>query len=176
MCFILTKFEQQDKKKAMKKKKQTNKQTWTLAYTLVLQIMSFPVSSFSWSGSIDFPSKMIPCKLNHNLICFGLGVLLKSLETGSKLLTNRNAQFHWTLLLEPLFNVALKLIFYKYGNTTLKMSKWDMKIYEFKCKNVLPNDFEIETLTTNYCKSKLDKSKTSKHELCCYKLIWLPPK
>jgi hypothetical protein len=25
MCFILTKFEQQDKKKAMKKKKQTNK-------------------------------------------------------------------------------------------------------------------------------------------------------
>ncbi len=32
-----------------------------------------------------------------------------------------------------------------------------MKIYEFKCKNVLPNDFETETLTTNYCKTKLAK-------------------
>jgi hypothetical protein len=26
---------------------------------------------------IDFPSKMMPCMLNHNLICLGLGLLSK---------------------------------------------------------------------------------------------------
>jgi hypothetical protein len=58
------------------------------------------------------------------------------------------------MLLEHLFKVALKLIFDKYDNATLKISKWDMKIYEFKCKNVLPNDFEIETLTTKLLQNK----------------------
>ncbi len=75
--------------------------------------------------------------LGSNLICFGLGLLFKSLETNLKLLTNRNAQFHWTLLLEPLFKVALKLIFDIYDNATLKISKWDMEIYEFKCKKCI---------------------------------------
>jgi hypothetical protein len=58
---------------------------------------------------IGFPSKMMPCKLNHNLISLGPESLSKSLGTNSKLLFNRNARFHWTLLLGPLFKVALRI-------------------------------------------------------------------
>jgi hypothetical protein len=50
---------------------------------------------------------MMPCRLNHNLIDLGLGPLFKGLRTNLKLLTNSNAQFPWTLLLGPLFKVAL---------------------------------------------------------------------
>jgi hypothetical protein len=89
------------RKQWKRKEKQRNKQTWTSTYTLVLQIMSFFLSSFFWVGPIDFPFKMIPCKLNHNLICFGLGFLFKSLETNLKLLTNRNAQFQFPYSLNP---------------------------------------------------------------------------
>jgi hypothetical protein len=99
-----------------KKKKNKEKQNWTLAYTLVLQIMSYKLFFLVRTNWFSFQNDT--CKLNHNLICFGLGLLFKSLETNLKLLTNRNAQFHWTLLLEPLFNVALKLIFDKYDNAT----------------------------------------------------------
>ncbi len=98
------------KKKTMKKnKKQKNEQPQTLAYTLVLQTMSSPISSFFFSKPIGFPSKMMPCKLNHNLICLGLEFLSEGLGTNLKLLTNRNAQFHWTLLLGPLSKVALSV-------------------------------------------------------------------
>jgi hypothetical protein len=98
------------KKKTMKKnKKQKNEQPQTLAYTLVLQTMSSPISSFYFSKPIGFPSKMMPCKLNHNLICLGLEFLSEGLGTNLKLLTNRNAQFHWTLLLGPLSKVALSV-------------------------------------------------------------------
>jgi hypothetical protein len=54
-------------------------------------------------------SKMIPFKLNHNLICFGYGSLFKGLGTIIKLLTNMIVWFHWTLLLGPLFKVALNM-------------------------------------------------------------------
>ncbi len=56
-----------------------------------------------------FPSKMMPCKLNQNLICLDPEPLCKGVETNLKLLTNRNAWFHWTLLLGVLSKVALSL-------------------------------------------------------------------
>ncbi len=96
---IFIEFEQQEEKKP-----------WTLAYILVLQTMSSPLNCFFWFGPIGVPSKMMPCTLNHNLICLGLGPLSKGLGTNLKFLTNRNAQFHWTLLLGPLSKVALRLI------------------------------------------------------------------
>jgi hypothetical protein len=65
---------------------------------------------FFWFGPIGVPSKMMPCRLNHNLIRLGLGPLSKGLGTNLNLLTNRNAPFHWTLLLGPLSKVALRLI------------------------------------------------------------------
>jgi hypothetical protein len=43
-------------------KKQWKKQTWTLAYILVLQTMSFPFSFIFWSRPIEFPSKMMACR------------------------------------------------------------------------------------------------------------------
>jgi hypothetical protein len=49
----------------------------------------------------------MPCKLNNNLICLGLGPLF--LETNLNLLINKNARFHWTLLLGPLSKVTLTL-------------------------------------------------------------------
>jgi hypothetical protein len=93
---------------------QKNEQPWTLAYTLVLHTMSFPWSCFFWFGPIGFPSKMMPCRLNHNLICLGPRPLSKVLGTSLKLLTNRNAWFHWAPVLGPLFKVALKIC----GGTT----------------------------------------------------------
>jgi hypothetical protein len=62
---------------------------------------------FFLSGPIGFLSKMMSCILNHNLICLSPGPLSKGLGTNLKLLTNRNAQFHWTLLFGPLTEVAL---------------------------------------------------------------------
>jgi hypothetical protein len=50
---------------------------------------------------------MMSCKLNHNLICFDPQSLSKSLGTDLKLLTNKNVQFHWTLLLGPSSKMAL---------------------------------------------------------------------
>jgi hypothetical protein len=83
-------------------KNKKNEQPWTLVYTLVLQTMSCPLKCFFWFRPIGFPSKMMQCGLNHNLICFGLEPLSKGLRTNLKFLTNRNAWFHWTLLLGPL--------------------------------------------------------------------------
>jgi hypothetical protein len=77
-----------------KNKKERNEQPWTLPYTLVFQTISSPLSFFFWYGSIGFPSKMMPCKLNHNLICLGLGPSSEGLGINLKLLTNRNVQFH----------------------------------------------------------------------------------
>jgi hypothetical protein len=54
-----------------------------------------------------FPSKLMPYTLNHNLICLGLRPSSKGLGTNLKLLINKNAQFHWTLLLRPLFKMTL---------------------------------------------------------------------
>jgi hypothetical protein len=54
------------------------------------------------------PSKLMSYRLNHNLICLGPGPSSICLKINSKLLTNRNAWFHWTLLLGPLSKVALK--------------------------------------------------------------------
>jgi hypothetical protein len=81
-----------------KNKKQRNEHPRTLSYTLVLQTMNFPLSSCFVSRPIGFPSKMMPRKLNHNLIFFGSRPLPKGLGINLKFLTNRNAQFHWTLL------------------------------------------------------------------------------
>jgi hypothetical protein len=92
-----------------KKEKKRNEQPWILAYILILQIMSSPSSSFSWFEPIGFPCKIMPCKLNHNLICLGLEPSSKGLEANLKFLTNRNVRFHWTLFLEPLFKVALSI-------------------------------------------------------------------
>jgi hypothetical protein len=52
----------------------------------------------------------MPCKPNHNLICLSPESLSKGLGTNLKLLTNRNAQFHWTLLLGALSTVALSVV------------------------------------------------------------------
>jgi len=60
-----------------KNKKWRNEQCQTLAYTLVLQSMSSPLSFLFWSIQIDFPSKVMLCRLNHNLFCFGLGALFR---------------------------------------------------------------------------------------------------
>jgi hypothetical protein len=97
-----------------KTKRQKNEQPWTLAYTLVLQTMSFPLSCCFWFGPIGFPSKMMPCRLNHNSICLGPRSLSKVLGTNLKLLTNKNAWFHWALILGPLSKVALRIC----GGTT----------------------------------------------------------
>jgi hypothetical protein len=64
------------------------------AYTLVLQTMSYPLSSFFGSRPISFPSKLMSCRLNHDLICLGPRPLSKGLGTNLKLLTNSNARFH----------------------------------------------------------------------------------
>jgi hypothetical protein len=56
----------------------------------------------------------MPCKLNHNFNCLGPRPLSKSLRTKLKLLINRNASFHQTLLLKPLSKVSLNsLVFSK---------------------------------------------------------------
>jgi len=81
--------------------------TLNLSLHLVFQTMSFFLSLFLWSRLIDFPSKMIPCMLNHNLICLYLGPSSKDLRTNLKLLTNRGVWFHWILLLGPLSKVPI---------------------------------------------------------------------
>ncbi len=70
---------------------------------------SKPCALLFWFRPIDFPSKMMPCKLNQNLICLYPEPMSKVLETNLKLLTNRNAQFHWTLLLGSLSKMTLSL-------------------------------------------------------------------
>ncbi len=93
-----------------KNKKQRNEQPWTLAYTSILLKLSFKL--FFLSRPIGFPSKMMPCKQNHNLICLCHGPLFKGLGTNLKLLTTRNVQFHWTLVPGPLSTMALLLFYF----------------------------------------------------------------
>jgi len=73
--------------------------------------MSSPFSFFlvrtNWV-SFQSDSKMMPCKLNNHLICLDPEPMSKSLATNLRLLTNKNAQFHWTLLLGPLSKVTLR--------------------------------------------------------------------
>ncbi len=97
---ILIEFQQQGFKKKVKKSKDTKK--WA---TLDLSVhVGSPNHEFScklfffWSRPNWFPSKMMPCKLNHNFICLGHVPLSKGLETNLKLLTNKNARLHWNLV------------------------------------------------------------------------------
>jgi len=60
---------------------------------------------------------MMPFKLNHNFICLGLIPSSKGLATNLKLLTYRNVQFHWTLLLGAMSKVTLK----NFQHTTIDM-------------------------------------------------------
>jgi hypothetical protein len=91
-----------------------NKIKWTtldpsLAYNLVFQIVRSRLNSFILSTPIGFPSKIMLCKLNHNLNCLRPRPSSKDLGINLKFLTNKNVWFHWTLLLGPLFKVTLKL-------------------------------------------------------------------
>jgi hypothetical protein len=85
-----------------KRKNKNDEQPWTLAYPWALSL-----KLFFWSGLIGFPFKMMPCRQSHNLICLGLGPSSKDLETNLKILTNKNAQFHWNLLFGPFSKVTL---------------------------------------------------------------------
>jgi hypothetical protein len=93
-----------------KEKKWKNEQLWTLVYILVLPTMNSPLNSFLGLNQL-VSSKMMPCTLNHNMICLGLGPLSKGFKTNLKFLTNSNTQFHWTLPLGPLFKVAFSIPF-----------------------------------------------------------------
>ncbi len=105
---ILTKFEQQGYKKTMKKEKKKskiwrNEQPWTLTYTLSLQTMGSTLSYFFGFGLIDFPSKMMPCKINHNLICLDLEPLSEGLGTKFKAIDQSECSISldsapWTLV------------------------------------------------------------------------------
>jgi hypothetical protein len=72
--------------------------------------MSSSLSSFFLFKPIDFPSKMMSCKLNHNLICLCIGPAPKCFETNFTLLTNRMLDFIGPCSLGPLFKVALSII------------------------------------------------------------------
>jgi len=51
--------------------------------------LSLKLFFFFWGpDQLGFPSKMMPCRLNHNLTCLGPGPLAKGLGTNVKLLTN----------------------------------------------------------------------------------------
>jgi hypothetical protein len=82
----------------------TQEKKWT---TLEL---SLHFDSANHKLSFNFPPKMMSCKLNHNLICLDHGPSSKDLGTNLELLTNRNPQFHWTTLFEPLSKVALNVM------------------------------------------------------------------
>ncbi len=108
----------------MKKKKNKNKETSNLGPQFITLVLQITLNICFWSGPIDFPSKMVPCKLNHNLICLCPGPLSKGLETNLKLLTNKNTQFHWTLLLGALYKVALK---YKMPKLRISCTRFESK-------------------------------------------------
>jgi len=95
-------------KKQWKRTNNNNKEMSNLGPSFTTLVLRITLNFCFWSGPIDFPFKMVPFKLNHNLICLCPGVLSKYLWTNLKLLTNKNTQFHWTLLLGGLYKVALK--------------------------------------------------------------------
>jgi hypothetical protein len=66
---------------------------------------SFKLFFFVWTNW--GPSKMMPCRLNHSMICLGLKPWSKGFGTNLKVLTNRNYWFRWTLLLGPCLKWAL---------------------------------------------------------------------
>ncbi len=104
-------------KKKPKKKTKKNEQPW-LALTLWFSKPWDALEAlFVWFGPNGFPSKTMPCKLNHNLICLGPILSSKALATDLKLLINRNVQFHWTLLLGAMSKVTLK----NFQHTTIDM-------------------------------------------------------
>ncbi len=99
MSFILTKLKQREQK--------INKKWATLDPSLHFGYLNHELSLklfFLWFEPIGFPLTTMPFRLNHNLIC--PGPLSKGLGTNLKLLTNKNAQFHWSLHLGPLSKVA----------------------------------------------------------------------
>jgi hypothetical protein len=84
---ILTKFERQRKKKTMKKWATLNLSLHfgSPNHELSLKLCFVFLVWTNW-----FPSKMMQCRLNHNLICLVPGPLSKlGLGTNSKLLINR---------------------------------------------------------------------------------------
>jgi hypothetical protein len=106
----------------VKKNKNEKRATLDLGYILVLQTMSSPSTFlffvfFFGFGPLSFPSKMMPCRLQHNLIFLGPGSLFIGLGINLKLLTNRNVRFDWTLLLGPLSKVA----FSPYGTIIMEL-------------------------------------------------------
>jgi hypothetical protein len=100
-----------------KRKNKNDEQPWTLAYPWALSL-----KLFFWSGLIGFPFKMMPCRQSHNLICLGLGPHLKALRPILKLLFNRNAQFHWTLLFRPFSKVTFLDFPYSLPNFSMQGS------------------------------------------------------
>ncbi len=86
-----------EKKTLKNNEKQWKKQPWTLAYILVLQTMSSPLSSTFWFRPTQFPSKMVPYRCHLNLASIGLGSSSKGLGSNLWFLTNRNVPFCWTL-------------------------------------------------------------------------------
>ncbi len=61
--------------------KDWQKKKRTLAYMSIFDIGLSPISfSKPWTLSVKLSSKMMPCKLNHNLICFDLEPLSKGLR------------------------------------------------------------------------------------------------
>jgi len=81
---------------------------WTLACILVLQIMSSPLSPFSFlSKPIDFPFKMMTCRFSPGFPLFGLGPSSKGYGCNLWLSSNTIALFHCTLNLGARSKVTL---------------------------------------------------------------------
>ncbi len=70
--------------------------------------LSFELFSF-WFKPVDFPSKMVLCKISLNLSLFGLGPSSKGHASNFWLSAVMIVLFHWTLDLGPESKVALSL-------------------------------------------------------------------
>jgi hypothetical protein len=76
-----TKFEQQGYKKTIKKQKTKNKKKLNPNLHFDSSNHGSPLSYLFGSELIDFSLKLMPCKINHNLICLDLQPLSKGLGT-----------------------------------------------------------------------------------------------
>jgi hypothetical protein len=116
-------------------KKQKKEQPRTLSYILVLRIMSSSLSCFFFfffflCKTIGFTTQMLSFKQIHNLNCLDHRPLSKDLGTNLKLLINKTAWFHCTLLLGPLSEVALSFMVWF--------------LFQFKLKKVLELEFKLQ--------------------------------
>jgi hypothetical protein len=124
-------------------------QPWTLGYTLVLQTMSSPLSCYFGSGPIGFPSKVMSCKVNLNLICLGPRSLSKDFGTNLKLFLNKTAWFHCTLLVGALSNVALSfMVWFSYQFKLQKVLELGFKWQESKHETLRFNNCKLRNLPT----------------------------